>query len=241
MIAVFVLTIAILIFFVHRRLLERTGQRPLAAEDGTADTVTSPPTLADSAALLTCSEETKRNQVSVLFVGIKGFKTYAENREPEALMEDLNEYLSIATSSVEEFGGFVDKLVGDGVISVFANSAVAADHAERAVGAALAMQRTFKEKGTTGNQLLLRAGIGISSGVVLSGCVGSGETKEIAYLGESFRTAYSLTVMAGPGEIILSKEAYRLLENTISVEPLPPREVLQRTQSWENFRLLEKL
>ena len=185
-------------------------------------------------------EETKRNQVSVLFVGIKGFKSYAENRDPDSLMEDLSEYLSIATSSVLEFGGFVDKLVGDGVISIFTNSPAAADHAERAVRAALAMQMRFKQKGAAGNQLLPRAGIGISSGVVLSGCVGSGENREIAFLGETFRTAYSLTVMAGPGEIVLSKEAYALLKNMVSVEPLPPREMLQRTQSWESFRLTEK-
>jgi adenylate cyclase len=184
-------------------------------------------------------EETRRNQVSVLFVGIKGFKAYAEDRDPDSLMEDLNEYLRIASGSVQEFGGFIDKLVGDGVISIFTSSVGSGDHAERAVQAALLMQERFKNQGTAENGLLRKASVGISSGVVLSGSIGSETSREIAFLGETFRTAYSLTVLAGPGEIVLSREAYRLLENKISVEPLPPRDVLKRTKSWESFRLIE--
>jgi len=44
--------------------------------------------------------------------------------------------------------------------------------------------------------------------------------------------------MAGPEEIIISKDVYQTIENLVSIEPLPPRETMQRTESWENFRLL---
>jgi len=185
-------------------------------------------------------DEVRRNQVSVLFVGIKGFKAYAQNREPGALFDDLNEYLSVATTSVRQYGGFVERFVGDGIISVFANSDAGLDHAERAVSAALSMRTMFRERGAAGNQLLPKAGFGISSGVVLSGRVESEDGKETTFLGEIFKSAYSLTVMADPGEIVLSKDSYLQLENSVSVEPLPPREVMQRFHSWESFRLIRK-
>jgi adenylate cyclase len=191
--------------------------------------------------LTTCGDQMKRNQVSVLFIGIKGFRAYAEKRDPELLQEDLNQYLSITARVIEENGGHLDRLVGDAVISVFGSSLMASDHANRAVKAATDMQDAFRESGDSGNGLLSRVGIGISSGVVLSGCVGAGPNKELTFIGESFRTAYSLNVLAAAGEIIVSKDAYQLLEGHISVEPLPPREILQRTKSWESFRLLRRV
>ena len=191
--------------------------------------------------LPTCGNELKRNQVSVVFIGIKGFRAYAEERDPEGLQEDLSQYLSIAARVIQENGGYLDKLVGDAIISVFGNSPMASDHANRAVKAAIDLQDAFRKSGDGGNGLLSRVGIGISSGVVLSGCVGTGTKKELTFIGESFRTAYSLNVLAGAGEIIMSKDAYQLLDNQISVEPLPPREIMQRTKSWESFRLLRKV
>ena len=178
-----------------------------------------------------------RNQVTVLFAGIKGFKAYANVKAPEEVLKDLNEYLSIAANCISEYGGYLDKFVGDAVIGVFGNLPLQKDHSERAVRAAMAMQQAF-EKGTqNGNALLSLVGIGISSGVVLSGPIGSRGNEGMAFIGESFKVAYLLNVMAGPGEVVLSKDVYQLIEPFVSAEPLPPREMMHRTESWENFRL----
>jgi adenylate cyclase len=181
-----------------------------------------------------------RNQVTVLFAGIKGFKSYAQTREPAKLMEDLNQYISIATECILKYGGYIDKFIGDAVIAVFASSPLEANHAERAINAAIEMQEEFRNGARGDGNLLSRVGIGISSGIVLSGTIGPEEKKQLTFIGESFKIAYSLNVMAGPGEIIVSRDAYQILKGSISVEPLPPREMLQRTQSWENFRFIKK-
>jgi adenylate cyclase len=186
------------------------------------------------------AQDMMRNQVTVLFAGIKGFKAYAQTREPAKLMEDLNEYVSIATECILKYGGYIDKFIGDAVIAVFASSPLEANHAERAINAGVDMQSAFHNSLRGENQLLSRVGIGISSGIVLSGTIGPEVKKELTFIGESFKVAYSLNVMAGPGEIIVSRDAYQLLKNRISVEPLPPREMMQRTQSWENFRFIKK-
>lgn len=181
-----------------------------------------------------------RNQVTILFAGIKGFKAYAQTREPVKLMEDLNGYVSIATECILRHGGYIDKFIGDAVIAVFTSSPLEGNHAERAINTAVDMQTAFRNDSQGENQLLARVGIGISSGIVLSGTIGPEVKKELTFLGESFKVAYSLNVMAGPGEIIVSRDAYQLLKNRISVEPLPPREMLQRTQAWQNFRFVRK-
>jgi len=178
-----------------------------------------------------------RNQVTVLFAGIKGFRAYADTRDPEEVLEDLNEYFAIATSSILDFGGYIDKFVGDAVIGVFGSSPLQADHTERAVRSAVFMQKALQDASRNGNQLLCKVGVGISSGVVLSGHMGSYAKKDYTFIGESFKVAYTLNVMAGPGEIVISKDVYQLIENFVSVEPLPPREMLDRTEPWENFRL----
>ena len=178
-----------------------------------------------------------RNQVTVLFAGPKGFKAHANTRNPEEVLRDLNEYFAIATSSIVDYGGYIDKFVGDAVIGVFESSLLRADHTERAVRSAVAMQRALRDAGKNGNQLLGIVGIGISAGVALSGHIGSHAKKEYTFIGESFKVAYSLNVMAGPGEIVMSRDVYQLIDQVVSVEPLPPRETMARTEPWENFRL----
>lgn len=181
-----------------------------------------------------------RNQVAVLFAGIKGFKAYAEARDPQQVLDDLNQYLSMATGCIIEFGGYVDKFIGDAVIAVFGNSPFLADHSERAVSAAVAIQEALRNGNST-NPLLSKVGIGISSGVVLSGHIGPETKKTFTFIGESFKVAYSLNVMAGPGEIIMSKDVYQSVEQFVSAEHLAPREMVQRTEPRENFRLIEMI
>lgn len=184
-------------------------------------------------------DETVRNQVTVLFAGVKGFKAYAQTRDAQEVLRDLNEYFALASNCIVSHGGYIDKLVGDAIIGVFGTSPLLGDHSERAVLAAVAMQEALRASLGTGlNPLFSKVGIGISSGVVLSGSIGSEMKKEYTFIGESFKVAYSLNVMAGPGEIVISKEVYQSVEECVSVEPLPPREMMHRTDPWENFRLL---
>ena len=222
-----------LVFFLRSRLVE--------------DNLSSPPQqkLSDASnqnaqAGVCYGSEMERDQVSVVFVGIRGFKAYSRMRDHRSLMEDFNEYLSIVTKTIEKYGGYVDKFIGDAVIAIFNTSPIKGNHMEQAVNAALAIQSAFQKKVSLGNQLLSRVGMGISSGVVLKGQVNNDSKKEHTFIGESFRTAYSLNILAGPGEIMISKEVYQALGRQLTVEPLPPREIFHRTQSWENFRILGK-
>jgi adenylate cyclase len=179
-----------------------------------------------------------RTHVTVLFAGVKGFKKYADTREPGQVMLDMNGYHALAIETIRRFGGEVDKFVGDAVIGVFQRTALSPDHVERAVRSAAALQESLQRAEGGGNPLYSSIGIGITSGVALAGHLASGGDGEPLYIGESFKSAYLLHAISAPGEIIISRDVFQVVEGAVIVEPLPPREMMERTEPWENFRLL---
>ncbi len=183
--------------------------------------------------------EVVRNQVAVLYTGIREFKTYAGTKTPQEVFEELSEYVSIATQNILDHGGYVIRVAGDTVVGIFQNIPMEEDHIQRAVKGAISIQRALEAKREEGSQnpLLSKVGIGISSGVVLYGNLPSHGGKEDNFIGESFKAASSLYSLAEPGEIVISKEVYKSIKHWVAVDPLPPREMIHRTEAWESFRL----
>ena len=179
----------------------------------------------------------RRAEATVLFTDIRGFTAYSETRNPEEVVETLNEYFAIATKHILEYGGYVDKFIGDAVLGVFGVPIPRADHAERAVKAAIAMQSELQQQAGK-NPLLSRIGIGINSGVVVSGNLGSQVKMEYTVIGDSVNVASRLKQIAGPGEIIISKSIYELMKHMISVKDLPPQEVKGKSELVEAFQVL---
>jgi class 3 adenylate cyclase len=177
-----------------------------------------------------------RNHVTVLSAGVRGFKSLADDKNASEALRSLNAYFAIADDIIREHGGVIDKIIGDAVIGVFGGSPLSPDHSERAVRCALALHKALHTAGEDGNPIMPKIGIGISSGVVISAHMGPRSKEECAFLGESFKLAYSLNVMAGPGETLISKDVHRKIQGKVSVKPVPPREIMERTEPWEIFR-----
>lgn len=180
-----------------------------------------------------------RSEASILFTDIRGFTAFSETREPEKVVEALNEYFSIATQYILEHGGYVDKFIGDAVLGVFGVPVPCADHAERAVKAAFYMQKAFQEKGKEGNELLSRIGIGINSGVVVSGNIGSSVKMEYTVIGDSVNIASRLNGLAGAGEIILSQNTLLPIRDMLSVRDLPPQTVKGKAEPLKVYSLID--
>jgi adenylate cyclase len=151
----------------------------------------------------------------------------------------LNEYFAIATQAILEHGGYVDKFIGDAVLGVFGVPIPHADHAERAVRATVAMQRQLQERADQNNNALLsKIGIGINSGVVVSGTLGSQVKMEYTVIGDSVNMASRLNHLAGSGEIIISRSVYELTKELVSVKVLPPQSIKGKSESVEAFQVL---
>jgi len=179
-----------------------------------------------------------RNPVTVLYASVKGFGSYADATLPDELMRNLKQIFSIASRNVLGYGGYVEKYQGESLTGVFGAPADLADHTRRAVRAAVSIQKALQEDASIGNELLRKVSIGISTGVVLSGHVPSGETSSPFYVGQIFEEAASLNRAAREGEIVISRDVYQSVQNLVAVEPLPPQSAGAGRGSWEAFRLL---
>jgi adenylate cyclase len=179
-----------------------------------------------------------RNEATIVFADIRGFSLYSKLKEPEEIVEGLNEYLEIATQAIQDHGGYVDKFIGDAVLGVFGVPVYHKNHVERGVRAASDMQNKFMNKRFNGNSLLQSVGVSIHTGVVVSGNIGSQDKMEYTVIGDTVNLTAHLNRLAGPGEIIITKSVAEYLEDMITVEALPPRCIKGKTNPIEMFKLL---
>ncbi|MBC8491185.1 MAG: HAMP domain-containing protein [Candidatus Marinimicrobia bacterium] len=179
-----------------------------------------------------------RNEVTIVFTDIRGFSSYSKSKEPEEIVEGLNKYFEIATQAIQDHGGYVDKFIGDAVLGVFGVPVYHKDHVERGVRAAIDMQKKFMNKRNNGDSFLQSVGIGINSGVVVSGNIGSQDKMEYTVIGDTVNLAANLNSLANPGEIIITKSVYENLEDIITVKPLSPQHIKGKTDPVETFKLL---
>ena len=158
--------------------------------------------------------ETTRAELTIAFADIRGFTALSEQSEPEAVSASLNTFLTAMTEIVFEFGGTLDKYVGDALMVFFNDPLPQADHAERAVRMALKMQ---SELDVLCRQLSqeafgeITAGIGVSTGFVTVGNFGSPNRMEYTAIGNHVNLASRLADEASPGEILISERTLSLL------------------------------
>lgn len=183
------------------------------------------------------SSYASRRQVTILYAGIVGFGEYASHTKAEEVVEALNEYIGIATNTILAQGGYVDKFMGDAVVGIFGVSVYREDHTKRAVRAAWELQKVLREHDVGRNQLLGKIRIGMSSGVVLSGNIGSASRVEYSSIGESIKEAFWLNGQAEAKEIIISKSIYQLIKDIACVEPLTPQKLIGHEGVLESYRL----
>ena len=148
--------------------------------------------------------------VTVAFVDIRGFTSFADRSTAREAVDHLNGFFELAVPVVERHGGSVNKLLGDGLLAVFAMP----DHADRALAASLDMLATVDGR--------YRIGIGLNSGLVLVGRIGGGGHCEAGVVGDPVNVSARVQDATRElGEPLLLTEATRaLLESSdVGLEP----------------------
>ena len=179
-----------------------------------------------------------KNEATILFADIRGFTAYAEDREPEEVVEMLNTFFEIATRAILDFGGYVDKFIGDCVLGVFGVPVFRKDHVERTVRAAMDLMDQLRVHSIHGNPLLSSVGIGIHTGSIVSGNIGSQAKMEYTVIGDTVNLASRLSELASPGEVLVTDAVYDNLRTLVSVEPAGTRTVKGKTAPVETFRVM---
>jgi class 3 adenylate cyclase len=148
-----------------------------------------------------------RRNLTILFANIRGFTSLSERLEPEELIDGLNEHFTVMTDVVFRHDGTLDKYIGDGILAFFGDPIPFEDHAERAVACALEMRqrlRSLRTRWTLQRDEELNVGIGISTGYVTVGNIGSATRTEYTVIGNHVRLASHLAQIAGPDQILIS-------------------------------------
>jgi len=141
-----------------------------------------------------------RRESTILFSDLRGFTSFAETREPADVVEILNRYLSEMTDAIMDHGGTLVAYMGDGIMAAFGAPIEQPDHADRAIAAAREMLYVrlpaFSDwMRTNGRGEGFQMGIGLNSGEVMSGQVGSERRLEYTTIGDTTNTASRLEGM----------------------------------------------
>ncbi len=159
----------------------------------------------------------QRKEVTVFFSDIRGFTKWSEKRPPEEVISMLNETLSFQAEVIKKHGGDIDKFVGDEMVAVFEGD----KKDRRAVQAAIDIQQKASEILLAAG-LEIAIGIGINTGAVVMGAMGSDNRLDYTVIGNHVNLGARLCSAAGPHKIILSENTARNLERSTNLTELEP-------------------
>ena len=170
----------------------------------------------------------EKREVTVLFTDIRGFTSMSENMEPEKVVSTLNEYFSQMIDIVFKYNGTLDKIIGDELMVVYGAPTSSENDTERAIKTAIEMQQQiekFNNKRKKENEIPIKVGIGINSGLVVSGNIGSRDMMDYTVIGDTVNLGARLCSAAGPDEIIVSDSVWGNTKKQFSYEKLEPIKV----------------
>ena len=153
----------------------------------------------------------KRIEGSVLFADISGFTSLSEKTQAEELVSMLNRYFSLITCACAMNHGIVDKYMGDGVMLVFGAPEADKDHAFHAISCALLIQKLIAHENSlreVSGQFPVQFTVGINTGSMLAGNMGSHERMEYTVVGDTVNLASRLCGITNSGQIVISREMY---------------------------------
>jgi adenylate cyclase len=177
--------------------------------------------------------------VSILFCDLVGFTSMAEGMGPQELAAFINSYFEAMTDEIFRFDGTLDKYIGDALMAVFGAPLSMPDHAQRAVGAALAMRDRLERFNAQSGRPPLRSRVGINSGRVMAGEMGGPAKREYTVLGDTVNVAARLeSSVAKPGMVVVGSNTYEQIKDHFVCTPLGSRALKGRTREEEAYEVV---
>jgi len=173
-------------------------------------------------------------KVSILFADIRGFTTMSETMAPQKVVEILNEYFTRFTDVIFDHGGTLDKYLGDGIMAVFGAPISKGNDAASAVQTAVAIQKLVQElnhDATARGWPRLRVGVGVNTGVVTAGNIGSPRRLDYTVIGDAVNVAARLMANATGGQVLITQTtAAELGDTQFKLRQLDPLTVKGRAE-----------
>jgi class 3 adenylate cyclase/tetratricopeptide (TPR) repeat protein len=172
----------------------------------------------------------ERRIATVLFADLVGFTTFSESADPEHVKNLVDRCFERLVADVTAFGGQVDKIVGDAIVALFGAPVAHEDDAERAVRAALQMQRTLAALRQE-HRVSAEMRVGVNTGEVLVGALRA--AGEYTAMGDVVNTSSRLQATARPGQVIVGPLTYEATRRVVRYEPLGALVVKGREEAVE--------
>ncbi len=188
------------------------------------------------------SLEGERKNVTVLFADISGFTSMSELLDPEEVSTVMNNCFKVLSDCIYRYEGFIDKFIGDCIMALFGAPVAHENDPELAVRASLDMMRELDKFNRTLKVKLekpLSMHIGVNSGMVIAGSVGSDYKMDYTVMGDTVNLASRLESAASNGEIYVSQYTYNLTRSVFDFEPLEPMELKGKREPVPVYKVLK--
>lgn len=177
----------------------------------------------------------KTIQATILFSDIQAFTKLSESLDPQEVITCLNTYMTAMAEVIEMQEGLIDKFIGDGIMAVFTVQTSTGNHALHAVQAGIEMQKRLKtlqsqwiDSSPLFSELKMR--IGINTGVVVAGNIGSETRMDYTVVGDNVNVASRIESICEPDMVFISASTYESVKQQITAEAMPPIQVKNRRQ-----------
>ncbi len=174
-----------------------------------------------------------KQKATVMFADIRGFTSISESLDPDRVVEILNEYFTRVTDVIFDHDGMIDKYIGDAVMAVFGVPISKGNDAANAVNAAIQVQRLMVEMNRDAaarRRPELRIGIGINTGIVTAGNIGSPRRLDYTVVGDAVNIASRLMSSAAGGQILISSSTVAEIPAMANLKRLRARRVRGRSE-----------
>ncbi|MGH1395893.1 MAG: CHASE2 domain-containing protein [Trichormus sp.] len=162
----------------------------------------------------------ERRQVTLLFSDLRGFSAISEQLPPEKVVKILNLYLGAMTEVINQYQGTINEFIGDGIFVMFGAPISRPDDAERAIACAIAMQLAMAQVNSQNQKLnlpTLEMGIGMNTGEVVAGNIGSQKRAQYTVIGSHVNLAARIETYTVGGQILISEHTYQNAKTDLKI------------------------
>ncbi len=181
-------------------------------------------------------------ETTVLFSDIRGFTAMSETIPAQEVVDMLNDYFELMVEIIFDNEGTLDKFVGDEIMALFGAPVAHGDDPIRAVRTAMTMLDCLENEFNTARRAAgkpeLHIGIGINTGEVVAGYLGSSKALEYTVIGDTVNTGARLCSVAKAGQCIISEHVYARVKDHFEVEVLPPQQVKGKARALKIFNVI---
>ncbi len=180
------------------------------------------------------------NECTIFNSDIRGFTRMSEGARPESIVEMLNEYFEQMVETLFKYEGTLDKFMGDGIMALWGAPVVHPDDPLRCVSCAIEQMEVlgrFNRRRLEANVPPLAVGIGVHTGPVVAGYIGSSKALSYTVIGDVANTSARLCGVASAGQILVSETTLQRVQNKFEYEELPPAQLKGKEKPFRVFNI----